>query len=252
MREHIFKAGAYEGALGLLLKLVHDNKVNIYDIPIAEITDQYLSYLDTLKETDLEDLSEFYSLAAKLVYIKSKMMLPSQDIYDDDDFDIDEDPRQELVEKLIEYQKIRKLSELMELSEDISEWRFERKNIERHVPKVDGDYEEIDSAALLQTLHNIYKKMMSSFSDSKILDVYEEISVNEKITLMIEMMNKKGFCMFSELLTRLGNKLDMICAFMAVLEAVKFRIATIYQHRLFEDIKICPQKKGNTNATEYE
>ena len=243
MAEHIFKAGEYEGALGLLLKLVHDNKVNIYDIPIAEITEQFLSYLDTLKETDLEDLSEFYSLAAKLIYIKSKMLLPVQDVYDDDDdFDFDEDPRQELVEKLIEYQKIRKLSELMEQNEEKSEWRFERKNIERHIPRVSSEWEKIDASAVLQTLQNLYKNLMTSFSDTKILDVYEEISVNEKITLMTELIEKNGHCMFSELLTRKNNRLDMICAFMAVLEAVKFRLAVIYQNALFADIKICPRK----------
>lgn len=257
MSEHIFKAGEYEGALGLLLKLVHDNKVNIYDIPIAEITEQFLSYLDKLKETDLEDLSEFYSLAAKLIYIKSKMMLPVQEVYDDDDyFDFDEDPRQELVEKLIEYQKIRKLSELMEQSEDSSEWRFERKNIERHIPALSADWEQIDTSKVLLTLQNLYKTLMTSFSDTKILDVYEEISVNEKITLMSELMQKNGYCMFSELLTRAKNRLDMICAFMAVLEAVKFRMATIYQNSLFADIKICPRKEENAkeemNAAGYE
>ena len=252
MAEHIFKAGNYEGALGLLLKLIHDNKVNIYDIPIAQITDQFLNYLDTLEKTDLEDLSEFYSLAAKLVCIKSRMMLPQSTDFDDDDFDFDDDPRQELVEKLIEYQKFRKLSELMEMSEDISEWRFERRTIERHLPKTDSDWEKIDSSSALLSLQKVYKSLMSAFSDTKILDVYEEISVNEKITLMTELMSKKGFCMFSELLTRIGSALDMICAFMAVLEAVKFRIAVIYQHRLFEDIKICPRGNDGENAAANE
>lgn len=245
MAEHVFKAGNYEGALGLLLKLVHDNKVNIYDIPIAEITDQFLNYLDNLKETDLEDLSEFYSLAAKLIYIKSRMMLPQESDFDDDDWDFDDDPRQELVEKLIEYQKFRKLSELMEKNEDISEWRFERRNIERYLPKEERTWEKVDSAAVLGTLQRVYKSLMKVVSDTKILDVYEEISVNEKITLMTELMRKTGFCMFSELLTRVGNPLDMVCAFMAVLEAVKFRIIVIYQNRLFEDIKICPREKEN-------
>ena len=119
---------------------------------------------------------------------------------------------------------------------------FERKNIERHIPRVSSEWEKIDAAAVLQTLQNLYKNLMTSFSDTKILDVYEEISVNEKITLMTELMEKNGHCMFSELLTRKKNRLDMICAFMAVLEAVKFRLAVIYQNALFADIKICPRK----------
>ena len=253
MAEHIFRAGNYEGALDVLLKLIHDNKVNIYDIPIATITDQFLDYLDSLKETDLEDLSDFYSLATKLIYIKSRMMLPAGNDFEDDIFDYDEDPRQELVEKLIEYQKFRKLSALMELNDDISEWRFERQNIERYLPKSSDGWEKVNATEVLSSLQKVYKKLMESVSDTKILDVYEEISVNEKITLMTELMSRNGFCMFSELLTRMGNALDMICAFMAVLEAVKFRLAVIYQHKLFEDIKICPREKDNviTNLEEH-
>ena len=77
------------------------------------------------------------------------------------------------------------------------------------------------------------------YTDQKILDVYEEISVNEKITLMNELLEKKSECMFTDLLVRKGNILDVICAFMAILEAVKFKMAAIYQNRMFGDIKIC-------------
>ena len=98
-----YTAGEFEGPLNLLWTLIRESKVNIYDIPIAEITDQYLEYLDYAVQTDLGDLSEFYSWAAKLLYIKSRMLLPVEIEYDDDD----EDPRQELVDRLIEYQKFK-------------------------------------------------------------------------------------------------------------------------------------------------
>ena len=88
-----FSAGQFEGPLDLLWSLIRESKINIYDIPIAQITEQYLDYLDSIVETDLSDLSEFYSWAAKLVYIKSRMLLPVAVAYDDGD-DI-EDPRQE-------------------------------------------------------------------------------------------------------------------------------------------------------------
>ena len=233
-----YQAGEFEGPLDLLWTLIRESKVNIYDIPISEITEQYLDYLDNLKETDLQDLSEFYSWAAKLVLIKSRMLLPVEIEYDDEEM---EDPRQELVDRLIEYQKFKKLSELMEEKEDESEWSFERKKIQRVLPFENEEalWERVDTWDLLQQMQKIFKNMASQYSNEKILNMYEEISVNEKIALMNELIEDKGECMFTDLITRRENEMDVICAFMAILEAVKFKMACIYQGKLFGDIKIC-------------
>jgi len=241
--KRVFKAGEFDGPLDLLWALIKESKVNIYDIPIADITEQYLQYLDVCAQTDLGDLSEFYSWAAKLIYIKSRMLLPVEISYDDED---EEDPRSELVEKLIEYQKFKKLSALMEEQEDDSEWNFERKKIQRVVP-VDKDemWEEIDTWELLQQLQEMFKGLVSRYSNEKILNMYEEISVNEKITLMNELLEDKKECMFSDLIVREGNLMDMICAFMAILEAVKFKMITIMQNKLFGDIKICALEEND-------
>ena len=233
---HRYTAGEFEGPLDLLLALIRDNKINIYDIPIAEITEQFLEYLDYAATIDLGDLSEFYKMAAQLLRIKSNMMLPVE-VAEDLDFD---DPREELVEKLIEYQKFKKLSALMEEKEDENEWSFERKKIQRVLPFDEAClWERIDTWDLLQQMQKIFKAMISAYSDAKILDMYEEVSVNEKITLMNEFLDKKGECMFTDLIIRKGNALDVICAFMALLEAVKFKLAVILQNRMFGDIKIC-------------
>ncbi|MBR5400945.1 MAG: segregation/condensation protein A [Treponema sp.] len=238
---HAYRAGEFEGPLDLLWSLIRESKVNIYDIPIAQITEQYLEYLDYAVQTDLGDLSEFYSWAAKLIYIKSRMLLPVEFNYDDDE---DEDPRQELVDKLIEYQKFKKLSSLLEDQEDQSEWNFERKKIERVLPFEESDdmWEEIDTWELLQQMQSLFKSMMGQYSNEKILNMYEEISVNEKITLMNELLEDKKECMFTDLLTRKGNEMDVICAFMAILEAVKFKMITIFQNKMFGDIKICARE----------
>lgn len=236
-----YKAGEFEGPLDLLWTLIRESKVNIYDIPIAQITEQYLEYLDYATQTDLGDLSEFYNWAAKLLLIKSRMLLPIEVTYEDDE----EDPRQELVDKLIEYQKFKKLTALMQEQEDLSEWNFERKKIQRVLPFDQSDiyWEQIDTWDLLVQMQRLFRTMMSQYSDEKILDMYEEISVNEKITLMNEKLEEKGECLFSELITRNGNEMDIICAFMAILEAVKFKMITIYQNRLFGDIKICKRSE---------
>ena len=242
--KHAYRAGEFEGPLDLLWSLIRESKVNIYDIPIAQITEQYLEYLDYAVQTDLGDLSEFYSWAAKLIYIKSRMLLPVEFNMDDED---EEDPRQELVDKLIEYQKFKKLSSMLEEQEDQSEWNFERKKIERVLPFEESDemWEEIDTWELLQQMQSIFKSMMGQYSNEKILNMYEEISVNEKITLMNELLEDKKECMFTDLLTRRGNEMDVICAFMAILEAVKFKMITIFQNKLFGDIKICAREDNS-------
>ena len=239
-----YRAGEFEGPLDLLWSLIRESKVNIYDIPIAQITEQYLEYLDYAVQTDLGDLSEFYSWAAKLIYIKSRMLLPVEFNMDDED---DEDPRQELVDKLIEYQKFKKLSSMLEEQEDQSEWNFERKKIERVLPFEESDdmWEEIDTWELLQQMQSLFKSMMGQYSNEKILNMYEEISVIEKITLMNELLEDKKECMFTDLLTRRGNEMDVICAFMAILEAVKFKMITIFQNKLFGDIKICAREDSD-------
>ncbi|WP_407428256.1 segregation and condensation protein A [Treponema sp.] len=233
-----YTVGEFDGPLDLLWALIRDNKINIYDIPIAQITEQFLEYLDYASSFELSDLSEFYSMAARLIYIKSRMMLPVE-VKIDDDLDFD-DPREELVDRLIEYQKFKKLSDLIEEKQDESEWNFERNKIQRVLPFEEKDlWERVDTWDLLEQMQKIFKTLMSQYTDQKILDITEEISVNEKITLMNELLEKKSECMFTDLLVRKGNILDVICAFMAILEAVKFKMAAIYQNRMFGDIKIC-------------
>ncbi|MDD7415849.1 MAG: segregation/condensation protein A [Treponemataceae bacterium] len=229
-----FSVADREEPLDLLLYLIKKNEINIYDIPIAQITEQYMEYLDYAAKTDLENLTEFYALAADLLYIKSKMLLPVEVSFDDDEM---EDPRQELVDKLIEYQKFKKLSVLMEEKQDESEWTFERKRIQRVLP---FDEEELWQKVETWDLLNTFSSLISSYSAEKILDTTEEITVNEKIALMEELFDKQGQCSFTELIIRKENLLDIICAFMALLEAVKFKIACVYQNRMFGDIKIRP------------
>ncbi|MBQ4378063.1 MAG: segregation/condensation protein A [Treponema sp.] len=233
-----YKVGEFDGPLHLLWTLVRDNKFNIYDIPIAELTEQFLSYLDYAAKVDLGDLSDFYKWAARLIYIKSRMMLPVE-VKIDDDLDFD-DPREELVDALIEYQKFKKLSDLIEEKQDENDWNFEREKIQRFLPFDDEDvWDKVDTWDLLEQMQKIFKNIMSQYTDQKILDMYEEISVNEKITLMNELLDKQNEFMFTDLLVRKDNVLDVICAFMAILEAVKFKMASIYQNRLFGNIKIC-------------
>ena len=172
------------------------------------------------------------------------MLLPVEVSYDDDESM--EDPRQELVEQLIEYQRFKKLSALMEEQEEQSEWSFERKKIERILPFEEdaSQWEKMDTWGLLQDMQKIFRNLTNLNPDERILTPPEDITPNEKIALMNELLEKKGECMFTELITRRGNELDVVCAFMAILEAVKLKMADIYQNRMFGDIKICRKQQA--------
>lgn len=229
----------FDGPLDLLWSLIRENKLNVYDIPISEITEQFLDYLDYAVELDLHDLSEFYLWAAKLCSIKSRMLLPVEvRISDDEGMD---DPRAELVEQLIEYQRFKKLSMLMEEREEQNEWSFERKKIERFLPFEDDEsqWQKMDTWHLLEDMQKIFRNLTNVNPDEFVIQKDMEIAPNEKIELMSELLQKNGVCMFTELITRKGNELDVICAFMAILEAVKLKMADIYQNKMFGDIKIC-------------
>jgi segregation and condensation protein A len=226
-----FKVHEFEGPLDLLLFLIKKNEINIYDIPIAEITEQYLDYVSYAEFLDLEDVTEFHVMAATLLYIKSRTLLPVEP----DPDDAMTDPRQELVERLIEYQKIKKLSELMEEKEKEAEWVFERRKLQRPLPFDEGElWERVDIWDLLKT----FSTLMRGVSGERIIDLYEEVSVNEKTTLLLELLETRGACNFTDLVIRNGSVMDIVCAFLAVLEAVKIRMIVIFQNRMFGDIMI--------------
>jgi len=239
----LFRLKDFEGPLDLLLFLIKKNEVSVYDIPIASITEQYLGFLDGVDGCDLDDLTEFYLMAATLIYIKSRMLLPVDPDLDDDL----EDPRQELIEKLIEYQKFKRLSELMERKEMEVEWSVERKKIQRPLPFAEEKdlWEKIDVWDLLRS----FSSLVTNLSTERIMDLYEEVSINEKTALIHEFLEARTSFSFTDLITRSHSTMDIVCAFLALLEAVKYHIISIFQHKLFGDIEI-RSYVGNTAAVE--
>jgi segregation and condensation protein A len=232
-----FKLSEFEGPLDLLLYMIRKNEINIYDIPIAQITEQYIEYLCAAETMDLEDLTAFHAMAATLLYIKSRTLLPVEMDEDSDG----EDPRAELVERLIEYQKYKKLSELMEEKEKENEWMIERRRLQHNLPFADEDdiWEKVDIWDLLKT----FSSLTVNIGAERIIDLYEEVTVNEKTTLLSEYLENKGECRFTELIIRPGA-LDVVCAFLAVLEAAKLRMIVLFQNRLFGDILIRPNPQA--------
>ncbi|MFW6368747.1 MAG: segregation and condensation protein A [Spirochaetota bacterium] len=236
---HQFKLDDFEGPLDLLLFLIKRSEVNIYDIPIAQITEQYLRFLEYSTRVDLDSITEFYVMASTLLYIKSRMLLPV-------DIDLDEelgDPREELVEKLIEYQKYKKLTELMQEKQEESEWAVERVQKQRTLDFLEQEslWEEMDVWDLLRA----FSHMMSNLTPARILDLYEEVSINEKATLISELIDNQGSFKFTDLIVRPDSIMDIVCAFLAVLDMVKLRRIRILQNRMFGDIRIEGRDKAD-------
>jgi len=239
-----FRLNDFEGPLDLLLFLIKKNEINIYDIPVAKITEQYLDYLSELTELNLDEISEFHSMAATLLLIKSRMLLPVEMNMSDED----EDPRQELVERLIEYQKFKKLSDLMEEQEKEAEWIIERKRLQRLLPFDENDlWEQVDVWDLLK----IFSGLSPSLSKERIIDLYEEVSINEKVALLYELLESKGECLFTDLIIKSDSLLDCVCAFLALLETAKQHMVLIYQNRIFGDIviRVNPKSFGEDHGT---
>jgi len=239
---HSFKLNDFEGPLDLLLYLIRKNEINIYDIPIAKITEQYLDYLRQAETMDLDDVTEFHAMAAMLLLIKSRTLLP---IEMEDDGDMG-DPRQELVERLIEYQKFKKLSQMMEAKEMEAEWVIERSKLQHSLPFANGDlWEQVDIWTLMKT----FSKLLRNLPGEQIFDMYEEVTVNEKITLLGELLENRGECRFTDLIIRSRSVMDVVCALLAVLEAVKMRMIVMLQHRMFGDIMLRPCAAETAAAT---
>lgn len=239
--KHSFKLDDFEGPLDLLLFLVKKNEVNIYDIPISDITEQYLDFIHLATQVDLENITEFYQMAATLLYIKSRTLLP----LGGDEEEEWEDPRQELVDKLIEYQKFKRLAELLAEQEMQSEWILDRQKKQSLLPfeEKDNFWEKIEVWDLLQT----FSKVMKGLSPERLINLYEEVSVNEKIALVYEILEEKEHFLFTDLIVHPDSLIDIVCAFLAILELVKARKVSLFQNKLFDDIQIRRREEDSSD-----
>lgn len=238
------KLQAFEGPLDLLLHLIDKNKVNIYDIPIVEITDQYLDYIKKMEKKDLDIMSEFLVMAATLINIKSKMLLPVEETEEEEAVD----PRQELVDRLLEYKMFKYISEeLKDKQLDAARILYKPPTI----PSEIADYkEEIDVEGLLSDLtlsklHDIFKSIVKKQVDridpirSKFGKIErEEINLSDKFSQIQEFgLLHKSF-RFRSLLEAQHSKMEVIVAFLCILEMIKIGRIRIEQECLFEDISI--------------
>lgn len=251
------KLEAFEGPLDLLLHLIDKNKLNIYDIPITLITDQYMEYINAMEEKDLEVMSEFLVMAATLIHIKSKMLLPKEEKPEEEE---EEDPRRELVERLLEYKMYKYMSyELKDKQIDAEKVLYKPATIPEEIKefKEEIDIEELLGDLTLDKLHRIFQSVIKKQTDkidpirSKFGKIErEEVNLSKKL---LEIMNygleHKTFS-FRELLTRQSTKMDIIVTFLAVLELMKVGNISIVQEEVFGDITLTYLKDDITSIND--
>lgn len=238
------KLPVFEGPLDLLLHLLEKNKVNIYDIPIVEITNQYLEYIAAMQRNDLNVMSEFLVMAATLIDIKSRMLLPAEESPEEET----EDPRSELVQQLLEYKMYKCMAyELRDRQVDAQRMLFKEPTIPPEVAAYEApiDMDALVADMTLAKLNDIFKAIMKKQVEkidpvrSKFGKIEkEEVSLSDKMAALEEYCLTHANFSFRSLLEKQTGKMEIIVTFLAVLELMKLGKILISQDKTFDDIKI--------------
>ena len=238
------KLEAFEGPLDLLLHLIDKNKINIYDIPIVQITEQYMEYIRQMERKKLDIMSEFLVMAATLLRIKSEMLLP-REIKEDGEI---VDPRQELVERLLEYKMYKYISqELKDRQMDAAMLLFKGRTLPSEIEEYKEEIRAADLLAglTLSKLHAVFESVIKRQND-KIDPIRsrfgrierEEVNLSDKILQIQHFGMMHRHFSFRGLLAGAADRMEVIVTFLGLLELMKMGRVAISQKELFEDIEI--------------
>src|SRR5215467_14165325 len=223
----------YEGPLDLLLDMIRKQKIDIYDIPIARVTEQYLAYLHLMDELNVDVASEFLLMAAQLIYIKSRVLLPPDPDAGPEEL---EDPRAELVRRLLEYEKFKNAAQMLyqrELVENAS-WSnpgslgIEDRELEPEV------------AVTLYDLLTVFRDVLKRAEQRPLMEVRrDEFSVEQMMAFLFEnILSRNGSVGLSEVLPNIGSRRGLITAFLAILELTRLHAIFLQQDRAFGEINV--------------
>jgi segregation and condensation protein A len=222
------KLDAFEGPLDLLLHLIRKNELNIYDIPIALITEQYLGYIELMQELDLDVAGEFLVMAATLIHIKSRLLLPRPETAAADG-SIEEDPREALVQRLLEHQKYKAAAELLHERETLRSAQFLRPDA--RVAEAAGEpYEpelEVDLFSLLAAFRGVLER--ASRRPPMVIPP-EQVSIEDRIQQLLGRLSETEACGFEDLFSDGdGSRAFLIVTFLALLEMIRLKLARVFQ-----------------------
>jgi segregation and condensation protein A len=236
------KLDIFEGPLDLLLFLIKKNDLDICNIPITKVTDQYLEYIEMMKMLDLEIVGEFLVMAATLLQIKSRMLLPP----DPSGLEQEEiDPRDELVQRLQEYRIFKEIAEQLKGKEGERQNFFSRQVDEQARKEMENDAKEVYFEANLFDLINAFSAALSKIKEVKVYEVSkEEFTVEQKIHDILHVLLKNSRMMLTEIFATAKSKVEMIVSFMAILELIRLKEVVIVQKRLFSDIEVLRNREN--------
>ena len=231
---HKFKLEVFEGPLDLLLHLIRVNEVDIADIPIVEVTDQFLAYLDLMKEIDVDIGGEFMVMASTLIYIKSRMLLPQSDEA--------EELREELVERLLEHEQYRAAAAALARRED-EESRYWTRPSTAPKPELKGEEALVD-ADLFDLISAFQRVLVSLGGDATMAVQPRQYAVRDKMQEIRVALKDVDHLAFSDLARRYRVKRELIAVFLALLELMRKREIRLLQSKIFGEILITQRKKN--------
>ena len=230
------KTEIFEGPFDLLLFLIRKHEIDIYDIPIHDITNQFLEYIKLMKILDLDVAGEFIEMVATLMNIKARMLLPKPVFGDEDDV---EDPRTELVQRLLEYKKFKEAASEMSEFEDHRRKMYSRKFFLKPEDEKPSSTEEYLQNVTLFDLLLAFKKALDNMPKVTYHEVKKiEITVEEQTDYILNILDAQSNILFSELIEKLKDRIVIIVTFLALLDLIKLRKIIVRQSRVFDDIKI--------------
>jgi len=220
----------FEGPMDLLIHLIKKNEVDIYDIPVALITDQYLKYIEWIKLLNINIVGDFLVMASTLTQIKSRMLLPSHGEEEDED-----DPRMEIVRPLAEYLQIKSAAEELANRNMLGDKIFTRKTNKKEF--VDGDQELIQVG--LFELIDAFQRILQKVSKDHTVEMSSDtVSVKDRMNAIIEILEEKGSIGFIELFPQTPGKIDLIVTFLALLELMKLNLVRAVQNTQGNSIRL--------------
>lgn len=223
------RLGEFAGPLDLLLYLVKQEQANIFDIPVARITDEYLRYIRLMKSLDLSVAGDFLVMAATLIEIKSKMLLPREPLSENAEEDA-EDPREALVRQLLEHQKFKNAAQML----------YERVTVEEAVfprGRIETDDDNPETNATVFDLLNVFQKILARHKEEIELEIErEEITLAEMLETLKKLLAAKTEIKLLDFFAQMQTRRELVTAFMAVLEIVRTESINLTQSRTFGDI----------------
>lgn len=229
------KLEVFEGPLDLLLYLIKKEEIDIYDIPITRITDQYLEYLELMKLLDLNIAGEFLVMAATLIHIKSKMLLPPEQTEGEEKEE--EDPRAELVKRLLEYKKFKEAASQLSSMESHQRHFFARvaTGTQGEDAQVKNEFFEASLFDLITAFTKVLKDIPKEAFHEVIKD---EFTVSEKIHDILHFLVERPVMLFTELFKKAKNRLEVITTFLAILELIRLKEVIVRQASPFAEIEV--------------